>query len=309
MKTYLDLVQHVMDNGSDRKERTWVGTRSVFWAQVRYDLNKWFPLLTTKKVFLKAIIHELLWFIRGDTNIKYLVDNWVGIWNERAFTKYLKWNNLENKRERYSDERKNAMKEFAENIKNDQDFADKRWELWPVYGKQWRAWETKDWKVFDQVQNIIDMLKNDRNSRRIIISWWNAGEIEELIHSHDFAPPPCHTLFQFHVIDNKLSLQLYQRSADIFLWVPFNLASYALFTMMVAQVAWLEVWEFIHTFWDLHIYHNHFDQVKEQLSRTPRDLPTMKINPDIKSIFDFKYEDFQIEWYNPHDRIKAPIAV
>ncbi len=309
MKAYLDLLKHIMDNGTDREERTWVGTRSIFWAQVRYDLNKWFPLLTTKKVFLKAIIHELLWFIKWSTNIKYLVDNWVWIRNERAFTKYLKHNNLENKRERYSDERHNALKEFVENIKNDNDFAEKRWELGPVYWKQWRAWETKSGKSFDQVQNIINMLKNDRSSRRIIISWWNAGEIEELIHSHDFAPPPCHTLFQFHVMNNKLSCQLYQRSADVFLGVPFNIASYALFTMMIAQVSWLELGEFIHTFGDVHIYHNHFDQVKEQLSREPRALPTMKINPDIKNIFDFKYEDFTIEWYDPHPPIKAPIAV
>jgi len=309
MKAYLDLLKHIMDNGTDREERTWVGTRSIFGAQVRYDLNKWFPLLTTKKVFLKAIIHELLWFIKWATNIKYLVDNGVWIWNERAFTKYLKHNNLENKWERYSDERHNILKEFVENIKNDNDFAEKRWELGPVYWKQWRAWDTKNWKSFDQVQNIINMLKSDRNSRRIIISWWNAWEIEELIHSHDFAPPPCHTLFQFHVMNNKLSCQLYQRSADVFLGVPFNIASYALFTMMIAQVSWLELGEFIHTFGDVHIYHNHFDQVKEQLSREPKSLPTMKINPDVKNIFDFKYEDFTIEWYDPHPPIKAPIAV
>jgi len=309
MKQYLDLLQHIMDHGTDREDRTWVGTRSVFGYQTRYDLSEWFPLLTTKKVFLRWIIHELLRFLTWNTNIQYLVQNKVGIRNERAFTKYLKHNNLEDKRERYSDERSAAMKEFIKNIAEDDEFAQKRGDLWPVYGKQRRARDTKSWKSVDQVEVILDMLKNDANSRRIIISWRNVWEIQDLIHDHDTAPPPCHTLFHFHVMNNKLSCQLYQRSADSFLWVPFNLASYALLTMMIAQVSWLEVWEFIHSFGDLHVYHNHFDQVKEQLSRDTRPIPTMTLNPDIKNLFDFKYEDFTLEGYDPHPRIKAPIAV
>lgn len=298
-----------MEKGTDREDRTGVGTRSIFWYQTRYDLSKGFPLLTTKKVFLKGIIYELLWFLTGNTNIQSLVKNKVRIRNERAFTKYLKCNNLVGKFERYSIERDNAMKEFVQNIAGNDEFAKKRWDLWPVYGKQWRAWDTISWESVDQIQLILDMLKNDRNSRRIIVSGRNAGAIQALVHDHDTAPPPCHTLFQFHVMNNKLSCQLYQRSADSFLGVPFNIASYALLTMMIAQVVWLEPWEFIHSFGDLHIYHNHFNQVKEQLSRDVRPQPTMVLNPKIKDLFAFTYEDFTLEGYDPHPRIKAPIAV
>lgn len=309
MKQYLDALRFIFEHGEDRDERTWVGTRSVFGMQIKIDLSKWFPLLTTKKVFLKWIIHELLRFLTWDTNIQPLVKNGVNIWNERGFTKYLKKNNLQDTLVRYSPERDAKMTEFVEKIKIDNDFAKLYWDLGPVYGKQWRFRDTKSGKTVDQIQVVLDMLKNDTNSRRIIVSGWNAGEIQELIHDHDFAPPPCHTLFQFHVINGKLSCQLYQRSADFFLGVPFNIASYALLTMMVAQVSGLELGNFVHTFGDAHIYHNHFDQVEEQLSRDPKTLPTMKLNPEIKNLFDFTYEDFTLENYDPYPVIKAPIAV
>ncbi len=309
MKQYLDLLQRIMNEWVDRKERTGIGTRSLFWAQARYDLSKGFPLVTTKKVFTKAIIHELLWFLTGDTNIQYLVKNGVKIRNERAFTKYIRHNKLDDKLERYSPERDETMANFIDQIINDDEFAQKRWDLGPVYGKQRRAWDTKSGKSVDQIQVVLDLIKNDPSSRRIIVSGRNVGEIQELIHDHDFAPPPCHTLFQFHIIDGRLSCQLYQRSADTFLGVPFNIASYALLTMMIAQVCGLQVGEFIHTIGDAHIYLNHFDQVKEQLSREPKAAPVMKINPDVKDLFAFKYEDFTIEWYDPRPAIKAPIAV
>lgn len=309
MQQYHKLLQHVLDNGIDKGDRTWVGTRSVFGYQMRMDLAKGFPLLTTKKVYLKAIIHELLWFLTWDTNIKYLVRNNVRIWNEWAFSVYLEKENLKDSLERYSDEWQDKLNRFVDQIKNDDDFADKRGDLWPVYGKQRREREANDWTVFDQIQNVIDMINNTPNSRRILVSWWNVWEVMRLVKNKDTAPPPCHTLFQFYVAEWKLSCQLYQRSADIFLWVPFNIASYALLTMMIAQVTWLKLGEFIHTFGDVHIYSNHFEQVKEQLSREIRPLPTMKINPDIKNIFEFSFEDFTIEWYNPHPPIKAPIAV
>ncbi|MBR5469908.1 MAG: thymidylate synthase [Paludibacteraceae bacterium] len=264
MKQYLELLKHVLDNGTTKEDRTGTGTKSVFGYQMRFDLSKGFPLLTTKKLHLKSIIHELLWFLKGDTNIKYLQDNGVRIWNE---------------------------------------WADENGELGPVYGHQWRSWPDYNGGTIDQVSNLINQIKNNPDSRRLIVSAWNVAEVDNM------ALPPCHTLFQFYVANGKLSLQLYQRSADIFLGVPFNIASYALLLMMVAQVTDLEVGEFVHTFGDAHIYSNHIEQVHEQLSREPRTLPTMKINADVKSIFDFKFEDFQLENYNPHPHIKGVVAV
>jgi thymidylate synthase len=302
-------MQYIIDTGSERIERTGIGTKSVFGHQMRFDLSKSFPLLTTKKVFIRGIIHELLWFLTGDTNIKYLVRNDVKIWNEWAFQVYLEKNTLTETLPRYSPEWTDKLNWFVEQIKADDEFANAWGELGPIYGKQWRRWETRKGVEIDQIQNVIDMLKNDRSSRRIMVSGWNVGEIFELIHDHNHAPPPCHSLFQFHVLDGKLSCQLYQRSADFFLGVPFNIASYALLTMMVAQVSGLEVGDFVWTGGDIHLYLNHMDQVKEQLSRAPKTPPTMKINPDVKNIFDFKYEDFTLENYDSHGAIKAPIAV
>ena len=306
---YLDLLQKILDTGVDRSDRTGVGTRSIFGHQMRFDLSKGFPLLTTKKVFLRAIIHELIWFISWDTNIRYLVQNDVKIWNEWAFAKYLKktWKDAE--LPRYTSLWDDAMAVFIENIKNDESFANEWGDLGPVYGKQWRAWETKKGNMIDQMQNVLNTLTNDPYSRRNLISGWNVWEIEELIKDKDTAPPPCHTLFQFYVADGKLSCQLYQRSADVFLGVPFNIASYALLTMMIAQVSGLKPWEFIHTFGDVHIYHNHFDQVREQLAREPRIFPEMKINAEVNDLFAFRFEDFTLDGYDPHAPIKAPIAV
>ncbi|MDD4530227.1 MAG: thymidylate synthase [Candidatus Gracilibacteria bacterium] len=309
MKQYLDTLRNIYKNGIDRDDRTGIGTRSIFGMQMRYNLNEGFPLVTTKKMFLKGIIHELIWFLDGDTNIQPLVKNGVKIWNEWAFTKYLKHNNLDKSFERYSEEWNKTMTDFIEKIKTDDNFAKEWGDLGPVYGKQWRAWDTKSGKTVDQIQIAVDMLKFDTNSRRIIVSGWNVGEIQELIHNHDFAPPSCHSLFQFHVTNGRLSCQLYQRSADMFLGVPFNVASYALLTMMMAQVSGLELGDFIHTMGDAHIYNNHFEQVQTQLSREPFQLPKMKINPEIKNIFDFKYEDFELQDYQCHEAIKAPIAV
>lgn len=264
MQNYLDLLQHILDHGTDKTDRTGTGTRSVFGYQLRYDLSKGFPLVTTKKVHLKSIIYELLWFLKGDTNIKYLTDNGVSIWNE---------------------------------------WADENGNLGPVYGAQWRTWEGKDGTVVDQIVEVVEQIKKNPDSRRLIVSAWNAAEIPNM------ALAPCHALFQFYVADGKLSLQLYQRSADVFLGVPFNIASYALLCMMVAQVCGLEVGDYVHTFGDVHIYNNHFEQVKLQLSREPRALPTMKLNPEIKDLFDFDFEDFTLENYNPHPGIKAPVAI
>lgn len=264
MKTYLTLLNHIMAHGSLKSDRTGTGTKSVFGYQMRFDLSQGFPLLTTKKLHLKSIIHELLWFIQGDTNVKYLNDNEVSIWNE---------------------------------------WADADGNLGPVYGRQWRSWQKADGGSVDQLSALIEGIKNNPDSRRHIISAWNVGELDKM------ALPPCHALFQFYVADGKLSCQLYQRSADVFLGVPFNIASYALFTMMVAQVCGLRLGEFIHTFGDAHIYINHFEQVALQLTREPRPLPRMVINPEVKSIFDFKYEDFCLDGYDPWPGIKAPIAV
>ena len=264
MKQYLDLLREIRDNGVTKTDRTGVGTKSIFGHQMRFNLQDGFPLLTTKKVFLKGIIYELLWFLKGDTNIKFLTDNNVHIWDE---------------------------------------WADENGDLGYVYGKQWRSWEATDGRVIDQISQAVDLIKNHPDSRRILVTAWNPAEIDKM------ALPPCHCLFQFYVADGKLSCQLYQRSADTFLGVPFNIASYALLTMMLAQVCGLEPGEFIHTTGDTHIYLNHLDQVNEQLSREPRPLPKMIINPDVKSIFDFKYEDFKLEGYYPYPAIKAPVAV
>jgi thymidylate synthase len=289
MRQYLQMCKDIMERGEVKEDRTGVGTKGFFGYQARYNLEEGFPLLTTKRVYLKAIIHELLWFISGDTNIKYLVDNNVRIWNEWPYE-------LFKKSEDYHGE---TMEEFVEKIKESDEFAKKHGNLGPVYGKQWR-----DFFGVDQVQSVIDQLKENPNSRRIIISAWNPKELSEM------ALPPCHAFMQFYVSnDGKLSLQLYQRSADVFLGVPFNIASYSLLLMMVAQVTGLKPYEFIHITGDTHIYLNHFDQINLQLSREPRKLPTMKINPKVKSIYDFKYEDFKLEDYNPHPAIKGVVAV
>ncbi len=289
-----------MDNGIDRSDRTGTGTRSVFWYQFRCDLQVWFPLLTTKKVFTKGIIHELLWFLSGDTNIKYLVDNDVRIWNEWPFQSYLEKNNLARKYPKYTPEWEEEMKIFIEKIKTDTDFAKQWWELWPVYGWQWRNFNGEG---IDQIQKVIDTCKNNPNSRRNLVVAYNPAQADQM------ALPPCHSLFQFYIANNRLSCQLYQRSIDSFLGLPFNIASYSLLVHMIAQVCDLEVGEFIHTSGDLHIYHNHYDQVTEQLSREPRPLPKLKINPDVKDIFWFKFEDFEIVDYDPYPAIKAPIAI
>lgn len=308
---YLSLMKHILKNGIEREDRTKIGTKGVFGEQMHFDLSKGFPLLTTKKVFIKGIIHELLWFLTGDTNIKYLVCNDVKIWNEWAFQVYLEKNNLNETLVRYSPEWTEKLNWFVDQIKTSDEFAGAWGELGPIYGKQWRRWETPKGEVIDQIQNVIDMLKNDPSSRRIIVSGWNVGEIYDLIHDHHHAPPPCHSLFQFHVLDGKLSCQLYQRSADFFLGVPFNIASYALLTMMIAQVSGYELGEFVWTGGDIHLYLNHIEQAELQISRENdiRSSPKMKINPNIKNIFDFKYEDFEVIDYKPHDSIKAPIAV
>lgn len=264
MQVYLELLQHILDKGTRKQDRTGTGTISTFGYQMRFDLQKGFPLVTTKKLHLRSIIYELLWFLKGDTNIKYLNDHKVRIWNE---------------------------------------WADENGDLGPVYGHQWRSWGAPNGKHIDQISEIIDQIKNNPDSRRIIVSAWNVADIPQM------ALAPCHALFQFYVADGKLSLQLYQRSADVFLGVPFNIASYCLLLHMVSQVCNLKVGEFIHTFGDVHIYNNHIDQVNLQLTRDPRPLPTLKLNPDRKDIFSFQYEDFSIDGYDPHPHIKAEVAV
>ena len=264
MRQYLDLLRHILDNGTEKHDRTGTGTISCFGYQMRFDLNEGFPLLTTKKLHLRSIIHELLWFLKGDTNIKYLSDNKVRIWDE---------------------------------------WADENGDLGPVYGKQWRRWESEGGKVIDQISDVVDQIKNNPDSRRLIVSAWNVGELSEM------ALMPCHCLFQFYVADGKLSCQLYQRSADTFLGVPFNIASYALLTMMMAQVCDLEYGDFVHSFGDVHLYKNHLEQASLQLTRTPRALPIMKINPAIKNINDFSYDDFTLTEYDPHPHIKAEVSI
>lgn len=288
MKAYLDLCRHVMAQGTSKMDRTKTGTKSVFGYQMRFDLSEGFPLLTTKKVHLKSIIHELLWFIKGDTNIRYLVNHGVRIWNDWPFQIF----------KDSKDYHGETMKAFIERIKNDDAFADKYGDLGPVYGSQWR-----NFNGVDQLQYILDLLTNNPNSRRMILSAWNPAEIKSM------ALPPCHTLIQFYVADGKVSLQLYQRSADIFLGVPFNIASYALLLQMVAQVTGYDVGEFVHTLGDAHIYSNHFDQINLQLSRSPRTLPKIILNPDVKSLFDFTFEDFNLVDYDPYPGIKGKVAV
>lgn len=302
---YLDLLTDILENGSYKEDRTGTGTYSVFGRQIRFDLSRGFPLLTTKKVYLRAIIHELLWFLAGDSNIQYLVQNNVRIWNEWPYRFYKESMEKEGK-EAFS------IEKFIEKVKKDEEFAKKWGELGPVYGAQWRRWPVSDKNVVDQItkviQNIKDVAsgKDYSSARRLIISAWNAAHIEEMAKA---GLPPCHTLFQFYVLDGKLSCQLYQRSADMFLGVPFNIASYALLTVMVAHVTNLEPGDFVHTFGDAHIYKNHIEQVKEQLQREPKKFPQIKLNPEITSIFDFTYEDFELENYDPHPPIKAPVAI
>ncbi len=301
MKAYHDLLQHILDNGTVKDDRTGVGTLSTFGYQMRFDLSEGFPLVTTKKLHLKSIIHELLWFLDGDTNIKYLVENGVNIWNDWPFQKYVTDMGLEESLPKYSPEWKAEMKSFVEKVKTEPGFAEKWGELGPVYGRQWR-----DFNGFDQIKWVSEEIKRNPMSRRLIVSAWNASEIEEMAKA---GLPPCHTMFQFYVSNGKLSCQLYQRSADTFLGVPFNIASYALLTMMMAQVTGLEPGEFVHTFGDVHLYSNHIDQAKEQLSRDLRSLPTLNINPSVKSIFDFTFDDFELVGYDPHPHIKAAVAV
>ncbi len=298
MKQYLDLLTRIKTEGAVKTDRTGTGTKSVFGHQMRFDLSEGFPLLTTKKVFLKGIIHELLWFLNGDTNIKYLVDNGVHIWDNDAYRYYnelcVKAGVLPVAMEEFLRAAQEGIDSPIEGYK----FGD----LNHVYGYQWRSWPRPNGEAIDQIQQAVDLIKNNPDSRRIIVSAWNVADVEKM------ALPPCHTLFQFYVADGKLSCMLYQRSADTFLGVPFNIASYALLTMMMAQVCGLEAGEFVHTLGDTHLYLNHFEQVEEQLSRTPRALPKMRINPDVKSIFDFKYEDFTLTDYEPYPIIKAPMS-
>lgn len=288
MKQYIDLCNYILNNGVKKDDRTGTGTISVFGYQMRFNLGEGFPLLTTKKVHLKSIIHELLWFISGSTNIKYLVDNDVRIWNDWPYDLYKKSPDFQGE----------TIEEFAAKIKESDEFAKKYGNLGPVYGKQWR-----DFNGVDQLSNLIEQIKTNPNSRRLIISAWNPAEVDKM------ALPPCHSFMQFYVAEGKLSCQLYQRSADVFLGVPFNIASYALFTMMIAQVCGLEPGDFVHTLGDAHIYLNHLDQVNKQIKRSLRPLPKMVINPNVKSIFDFKYEDFTLLNYNPHIGIKGKVAV
>ncbi len=301
MQQYHDLLQHVLKHGNRKSDRTGTGTISVFGYQMRFNLEEGFPLLTTKKIHLKSIIHELLWFLNGDTNIRYLVQNGVNIWNEWPYQNYLNETGQAENLPKHTVGWKEEMKSFIVKIKEEPAFAAKWGELGPVYGKQWR-----DFEGVDQISQLIDDIQQKPDSRRLIVSAWNPKEIPVMAKS---GLPPCHTLFQFYVANGQLSCQLYQRSADIFLGVPFNIASYALLTMMVARVCGLQYGDFIHTMGDAHIYSNHMDQVQEQLSRDFRPLPQMKINPEVKDIFGFTYDDFELTNYDPHPPIKAPVAV
>lgn len=305
MRQYLDLLEDIKTNGVNKHDRTGVGTISVFGRQMRFDLSKGFPAMTTKNLFMRGIIHELIWFLQGSSNIKYLVDNDVHIWDEWPYKHYL-ISRSKTVPDSSSDQWKTGIKEFTDKIKTDDKFAKQYGELGPVYGYQWRNWPTPGGQHIDQVQKVIDTIKNDPNSRRMIVSAWNVADIDEMAKA---GLPPCHLLFQFYVADGKLSCQMYQRSADTFLGVPFNIASYSLLTMMMAQATGLEPGDFVHTFGDTHLYLNHLEQVDLQLSRKPKKLPTMKINPTVKSIFDFKIDDFELKDYDPDPGIKAPIAV
>lgn len=306
-ESYLDLLEHIMNNGTEKTDRTGTGTKSVFGYQMRFNLADGFPLLTTKKVPIKSIIHELLWFMRGDTNLKYLADNNVHIWDEWPYKAYLQKNNLPVPLSS-SEEWQTGIKEFIEKIKTDESFAKEYGNLGPIYGYQWRSWPTPNGGHIDQLKNVIEQIKKTPDSRRLIVSAWNAADIEEMAKA---GLPPCHTIFQFYVADGKLSCQLYQRSCDTFLGLPFNIASYALFTMIIAQICGLEVGEFVWTGGDVHLYSNHIEQAKLQLTRRNdiRPLPKMKINPEKKNIEDFTIDDFELVDYNPHEAIKAPIAV
>lgn len=304
---YLDLVERIKNEGSQKGDRTGTGTISIFGHQMRFDLSKGFPLLTTKKVPIKAIIHELIWFVRGDSNLKYLADNNVHIWDEWPYKAYLIRNNIPVP-PTGSEDWNTGIKEFIEKIKSDESFAKDYGNLGPIYGYQWRNWPTPNGGHIDQLKNVIDQLKKNPNDRRMIVSAWNVADIDEMAKA---GLPPCHCLFQFYVANGKLSCQLYQRSCDTFLGVPFNIASYSLLVMMIAQVTGLEPGEFVWTGGDTHLYNNHLEQADIQLARRNdlRPMPTMKINPEIKNIEDFTIDDFELVDYNPHDSIKAPIAV
>ncbi|MBU0458617.1 thymidylate synthase [Patescibacteria group bacterium] len=299
MKQYLNLLGKILNEGVKKDDRTGTGTLSIFGHQMRFSLQEGFPLLTTKKVYMRGITHELLWFLKGDTNIKYLVDRNVRIWNEWPYEGY-------KKSDEYQGEN---LDEFVEKIRESDEFAAKWGDLGPVYGKQWIRWTGKDGEEINQIKNVIDEIKNNPNSRRLLVSGWNVADIQDLIKGKSSAPPLCHTTFQFYVLNGKLSCQLYQRSADVFLGVPFNIASYSLLTHMIAQECGLEVGDFVHTFGDAHLYLNHLDQAVTQLERDTRALPQLKLNPQVSSVFDFEFEDIEVFNYNPWPAIKAPIAV
>ena len=301
MQQYLELVKHIRDHGIKKEDRTGTGTVSIFGHQMRFNLAEGFPLVTSKKVHLKSILHELLWFIRGDTNIRYLIENGVGIWNDWPYQNWLRETGQDKHLVKYSSEWRVVMAEFTQQIIADQDFADKYGDLGPVYGKQWR-----NFGGVDQLSQLMSDLQFNPDSRRLIVSAWNPQDIPVMIKS---GLPPCHSLFQFYVVEGRLSCQLYQRSADVFLGVPFNIASYAALTMMIAQVAGLKLGDFVHTFGDAHLYSNHMNQEDEMLSRSPFDLPTLQINPQVQSLFDFVYDDFELQNYQSHGPISAPVAV